>query len=378
MRIGIVTEYFYPTLGGIQEHVYHFGLEAQKKGHDVHIFTSQVRDLPDNDNHGLVALPTTHVGVSLPLYNNGSVARISVGFHLGRKLQEAFARERLDIIHIHSPLTPTLPLLAITRADTATVGTVHTNFDGSFFLRLLSRKLIDHVKRLDGLIAVSKTAASAIGRYFNTDFRIIPNGVDVSQFSPQVPRITKFDDDQFNLLWVGRMEPRNGLDRMINAFTLARAKRKDLRLVVVGDGPLAQTYRSMVPRHLRDSVHFMGSVNVERPALFSTADVLCTPATISSFGITLLEGMAAGIPIIASDIPGFTDVMTHEKEGMLIDTRKTDVFAGAILRLANDRPLAKTFGERGRQTALTYSWPVVTDKILDFYQEAIARRRSRS
>ncbi|MBI5527379.1 MAG: glycosyltransferase family 4 protein [Deltaproteobacteria bacterium] len=178
-------------------------------------------------------------------------------------------------------------------------------------------------------------------------------------------------------MWIGRMEPRNGLDRMLKAFSLASAARDDLRLIVVGDGPLKGVYEQMVPGNLRQAVHFTGFVNAGRPSLYASADVLCVPASISSFGITLLEGMAAGIPVIASDIDGFRDVMKDGREGMLVDTADARTFRDAILRLAGDRSLAREYGARGRAAAEGYSWPRVTAAILDLYREAASRHAAK-
>ena len=376
MKIGIVTEYYYPTLGGIQEHVHHFALEAMKLGHQVRIITSAVKDIPPDEG---VAdhIPITRLGRSIPIVANGSIARVTFAPNLGKRLQAIFDREKFDVIHIHAPLTPTLPVLALTRSNTVTVGTFHTNFKGSTFFSLFNKACQKYVDHLDGLIGVSKTAVSAIKRYFDAEYRVIPNGIDTVQFSPAVPRLPEFDAGRFHLLWVGRMEPRNGLDRMIKAFTLASAVRRDLSLIVIGDGPLRATYEGMVPTSLKKRVSFTGFVNSGRPALYASADLLCVPASISSFGITVLEGMAAGRPVIASDIDGFRDVMTNGKEGLLVDTGDPAAFRDAILRIANDRPFAADCARRGRATAETYSWPRVTDAVLAYYDEAARRRRNR-
>ena len=372
MKIGIVTEYYYPSLGGIQEHVYHFAIEAIARGHDVQIITPQLAQVPDGQVNGVRSMPLVHVGMSVPLYQNGSIARVALGRGLGRRLQEVFDREAFDLIHIHSPLTPTLPILAVTRSPTITVGTLHTNFAKSFLLKMFRNQCQGYLDRLDGLIAVSPSAARPLDAYFRTECRIIPNGIDIHQFHPDVPRRQEFADGRFNLLWVGRMEPRNGLDRMIGAFVKASERCSDLRLIVVGDGPLRPTYEAMVPSGLKPHIHFAGFVNADRPSYYASADALCVPASISSFGITLLEGMAAGKPIVASDIDGFRDVMTHKQQGLLGDTADATIFADAIVALARDRELAAAFGEQGRKTALGYAWGDVTERILAFYREIIA------
>ena len=374
MKIGIVSEYYYPTLGGIQEHVYHFAMEAMARGHDVRIITPVVTSVPDGQVNGVRPMPLIHVGVSVPLYSNGSIARVAIGHKLGKRLQQVFDHEAFDVVHVHSPLTPTLPILAVTRSPGTTIGTLHTNFNGNLLLRLFQKKCQDYLDRLDGLIAVSPSAARPMSEYFRADYRIIPNGIDVAQFSPDLPRLPELDDGRFNFLWVGRMEPRNGLDRMIHAFERACEVRDDLRLVVVGDGPLRPSYEAMVPTPLKPYVHFAGFINSGRPGYYASADALCVPASISSFGITLLEGMAAGKPIIASDIDGFRDVMTHDREGLLIDTADPAAFADALVKLASDRELAAVYGRRGRETALKYAWGDVTERILAYYEEVRSPR----
>jgi len=376
MKIGIVTEYYYPSLGGVQEHVHHFAVEAMALGHQVRVITSKVRYLFE-DKRATGGVPVIRVGHSVPFYSNGSVARVTIAPRLGAKLEAIFEREKFDVVHIHAPLTPTLPILSLTRSKTVTVGTFHTNFKGSALLTLFNKACQGYLDRLDGRIAVSKTAAGALNRYFKTDFTVIPNGIDTAKFSPAIPRLPAFNDGRFNLLWIGRMEPRNGLDRMIRAFSLVIAAGRDMRLIVIGDGPLRKVYEQLIPGDLKRHVHFTGPVNAGRPALYASADVLCAPTTISSFGITLLEGMATGIPIIASDIDGFRDVMTDGREGMLIDTANPVSFRDAILRLANDRALGREYGARGRATAEDYSWPRVVAAVIDHYQEAIARHRVR-
>lgn len=147
MKIGIVSEYYYPSLGGIQEHVYHFAIEAIARGHDVSIITPRVRGLRDERQSGVKQLPLIHVGRSVPVYNNGSIARMAVGYKLGARLQQIFDEQAFDLIHVHSPLTPILPLLAVTRSPTTTIGTLHTNFAGSVLLQLFRRKCQSYLDR---------------------------------------------------------------------------------------------------------------------------------------------------------------------------------------------------------------------------------------
>ncbi|HEY6475733.1 MAG TPA: glycosyltransferase family 4 protein, partial [Polyangia bacterium] len=271
MRIGIVTEYYYPTLGGIQEHVHHFAREARRVGHDVQILTPEVRDRlasvaggvasaraarrldPDLDE----AQQVIRVGVSVPLLSGGSIARVSTGVDLSAKMREILRAERFDVVHVHSPLMPTLPLLALRSSDAVNVGTFHSAFDRSMLLALLRRPLQPYLDRLHAAVGVSEAALTGPRRYFRAPWQVIPNGVDVASFGAGRRR-PEFDDGRLNLLHVGRFDPRNGVDRVIRAWVAVRRRGTDARLIVVGDGPLRPRYQAMVPAALRADAHFVG------------------------------------------------------------------------------------------------------------------------
>ena len=268
MRIGIVTEYYYPTLGGIQEHVHHFAREARRVGHDVRILTPVVSDglasvgggalsraarRADDDN-GVI-----RIGVSVPLLSGGSIARISGGAGLSARMREVIRAEKFDVVHVHSPLMPTLPLLALRSSEAVNVGTFHSAFDRSLLLALLQRRLQRYVDRLHAAVGVSDTALAGVRRYFKAPWHVIPNGVDVAAFSSGVRR-PELDDGRLNVLHVGRFDPRNGVDRVIRAWVGIRRMGTDARLILVGDGPLRPRYEAMVPADLRADAHFVGFV----------------------------------------------------------------------------------------------------------------------
>ena len=193
------------------------------------------------------------------------------------------------------------------------VGTFHTHFHPGLAFRVAGRLLQRYLDRLDAAIAVSRACLAPLAGRLRSDFRIVPNGVDVEWFG-RGRRLAEFDDGRLNVLWVGRLEPRNGLDRMLSAFALAR-QNVDARLLVLGDGPLLPHYRARVPSELQEDVHFAGRVVDERPDWYASADVYCAPTRIASFGVTLLEAMAAGTPVLASDIDGFREVLHPGVEG---------------------------------------------------------------
>ncbi|BDG01654.1 glycosyltransferase family 4 protein [Anaeromyxobacter oryzae] len=364
MRIGVVTEYYYPSVGGIQEHVFHFSREARRLGHSVKVVTSEMPDLAEGEAEP--AADVIRVGASAPLFYNGGFGRVTGGTGVGAALREVLARERFDVVHVHAPLTPVLPLLAIHHATGPVVGTFHTNFQPGLLFRLMRRALQRYLDRLDAAVAVSNACVSAFGDALHADFRIIPNGVDVRRFA-RGRRIRRYDDGKLNVLFVGRLEPRNGLDRLIEAFHRAW-KQIDARLIVLGDGPLMPRYRASVPSEMAEDVVFTGRVLDERPDWYATADVYCAPARIASFGVTLLEAMSAGKPVLAADIDGFREVLQHGREGELLPGDDPAAWARALVRMAREPLRGTTYGERGRLTAQRYDWAVVTREILGLYR----------
>lgn len=369
LRIGIVTEYYYPLLGGISENVHNTALRLRRKGHTVKIITSHLNganDFPDSD--------IIRVGRSISIYSNGSMAHLTIGARLLSELKEVLARERFDLLHLHSPLVPTLPMFALLSASCPTVGTFHTYFEKSLGYSLLKgmvqKKLVD---KLDGQIAVSRSCIDALKPFFAVRPRIIPNGVDTAEFNPSVPRLPQFDDGRKNLLFLGRLDPRNGFHPMIEAFTLIKAKFPRVRLIIVGDGPLRKYYRHLVPAHLAPDIVLAGPVLGERNRYYASCDVFCSPVEKASFGITLLEAMASGKPIVATDNCGYRELL-GPREGLLVPPGDPALFARAVLKLLENPGLREETGAKGRAKALEFSWDKVTDEIERFYREILNRR----
>jgi len=379
MRIGIVTEYYYPTLGGIQEHVHHFAGAARRAGHDVRILTPVVRDnlaserdVPSvevarraDDENGVI-----RIGVSIPVLSGGSIARSSSGRDLSIRMREVIRAEKFDVVHVHSPLMPTLPLLALRCSEAVNVGTFHSAFDRSLLLALLSRRLQPYLHRLHAAVGVSETALTGLRRYFGAPWQVIPNGVDVAAFSSGRRR-PEFDDGRLNVLHVGRFDPRNGVDRVIRAWVGVRRLGTDARLILVGDGPLRPRYQAMVPADLRADAHFVGFVpGPERKSYYASGDLLLCPAVGGTFGIIVLEAMAAGCAVVAADTPGFRNVMRDGVEGHLVDVSAdpaTTELARAANRLLVDEAARRRCAEAGRRTAARFDWTVVTDQVLALY-----------
>ena len=382
MKVAIVTDYYYPQLGGITEHVHGQATELSRRGHEVTVLTPRLVVTPPTVDGADVPERTfdvVNVGRAFPFYANGSETLVTLDPRLPSKLDIELRRRSFDVVHVHNPLGVMLPIAAIMRSTApVTVGTFHSVVpEGYRLLRMTRRPLERAFQRLDASIAVSAAVVDSLGRYFPTRrFTTIPNGIDTRFFSPAAEALPELADRR-TVVFVGRFDPRNGVKHMIGAFTALRRTRGDVQLVIVGDGPLRPIVERMVPRELRGDVVFAGRVNQLRPRYLASAEILCTPCSLASFGMVVLEGMSAGLPVVASRLPGFELVMRDGIDGLMVDhADDEDGFAAALDRLLGDPALGRLMGAAGRQRALsTFAWPVVVDALESLYADLLGRER---
>ena len=359
LRIALVTEYYYPHLGGVCEHVHFFAREARRRGHHVDVITSHIAGAQEQPN-------VIRLGRSQSVYCNGSQARITVGIGLRADMRRVLRRGAYDVVHAHSPLTPVLPLLAIEEADCPVVGTFHTYFDRSIGYTLGRRYFQKRLDRLSAAIAVSRSTIVALERYFDADWKIIPNGIDTDVFGPNLEAPRDFPRDVPTILFLGRFDPRNGLSTLIEAFRHVKGQSREAKLIVVGDGPLRDHYYRAAGGD--PDIVFVGAVLEGRPSYYANSTVYACPTTKASFGITLLESMACETPIVCSDILGFRDVVAHDREALMVPCSDGGALADALVRVLDDSSLRVRLGATGRQHSLSYSWPRVTSQVLDVYR----------
>jgi phosphatidylinositol alpha-mannosyltransferase len=368
MKIGLVTPYVYPLPGGVNQHVRYLYDNLRLRGHDVRILTS---------SHGLQRASEGDVirigkGFSMPA--NGSVGTVTVSPRYLSQVDDVLERERFDVLHFHEPFVPFLSLVVLRQSTSVNIATFHAFGGFSPAYELGSRVMGSYAKRLHGRIAVSAAARHFIDRYFPGDYKVIPNGVDIGRFQRAVP-IARWQDGTRNILFVGRFEPRKGLLDLLKAYRILRKTGCQCRLLVVGGGPQEREARRYLLQRKMGGVEFLGRVSdEERDALFKTADVYCSPATGGeSFGIVLLEAMAAGTPVVCSDIHGYKGVVRRDREGLLVPPRDKKALAGALARVLGDDALRESMGESGLARAREFSWPRVTAKVEDYYGFVIRR-----
>ena len=368
LKVGIVSPYGYPHPGGVNEHV-RFTYEAMRRlGHDVWIITSKYGKQRANEGH-IIRLGT---GFAFPA--NGSMGRVTLSWRFKQRARELLAEHRFDVLHFHEPLVPFLSPTMLDQSDTVNIGTFHAfgGFSPSYWVG--KRFAGGLARQLHGRIAVSGAARHFISRYFPGDYRIIPNGVDLDRYADAEP-FEELRDGTINILFVGRFEERKGLIHLLKAYHRLRKRHVDARLLVVGSGPKEREYRRYVGlRQIRD-VEFLGRVSdADKARYFASADIFCSPATgQESFGVVLLEAMAAGIPIVASDIHGYKNVLQRGVQGLLAEPRNHRALAAALYALSQDPELRHRMGEAGRARAPEFSWDRVTERIVDYYYEVRER-----
>jgi len=375
VKIGIVTQSYYPRYGGVTEHVHHSALELRERGHDVTIVTSRFRQGEAENAPGVV-----RIGYNIMIPFNGAFVDLAIGMRLKAQLRSLMRAYDFDVVHVHAPLVPTLPLLAVQAAQCPIVGTFHTTGGRSRLLEWMRVPLTPIVNRLAARIAVSETAREFAARYFPGDYHVIPNGVDVERFHPSVPPIARWrDKNHDNILFVGRLDPRKGVQLLLDAMPeVVERTRGRARLLLVGDSYLRLKYMSSVSPAMRRHIHFIGHVpSHELPSWYATGDVFVSPASGNeSFGIVLLEAMATGRAVVASDIPGYRSVVTPDVNGITFPPGDRAELARTLSRIVSDPERRIVLGAHGRTRALEFAWPRVTDRLEAVYREVRAARRA--
>lgn len=360
---------FYPHTGGIPEHMLHLWQCLRKMGHDAMVLASSF-----GNNSPYVDKSIVRMGRGVLIPKNKSFSVLNLGFiTIPWKLRRFLSKENFDIIHIHGPLSPVLPYYVLKYSHSNNFVTFHAAHEDSLGYLLWEPVLEQYFRKISGLIAVSEVARDSISKYFPGNYRLIPNGIDTNRFRPDVEHIPYLDKFSPRILFVGRFDPRKGLKYLLQACPMILKEFPEAKFVVVGSGVLEHYYRSYVEGYLEEHIIFAGHVSPEDlPKYYASCDLFCSPATgQESFGIVLLEAMASGKPIIASDIPGYKTVMQDGKQGLFFKTRDPGALAEKAIQILGDKKMMKQMGKNGRDRALKYDWQIITKQVVDYYNEVL-------
>lgn len=375
MKIGLVSPYDWSYPGGVRDHVWHLANEFMTRGHEVRILAPA-----SGPQRKVTEKHVYKIGWTTPIPANGSIARVAAfDPALTLRMRRVLQREQFDVLHIHEPLVPGLSLAALRGSQTVTIGTFHTASEVSLTstFNLAYASLVPLLRplwrRLDGRIVVSSAAYKFITHYFPAEYRIIPNGVTLENLGQGARPFPAFMDGKQNILFLGRFEKRKGAKYLLRAIPTIRELHPNTRFIFVGEGRLRAGFQRYVERQGWRDVLFTGYVpNEEKARYFASALVFCAPATGGeSLGIVLLEAMAAGVPIVASNISGYATVVTHGADGLLTPPRNSEDLAVAIGQLLTYESLRQRFIQVGQQKANAYAWPHVAAQVLDYYGEII-------
>jgi phosphatidyl-myo-inositol alpha-mannosyltransferase len=371
MRVGIVCPYTWDVPGGVQRHIGDLAEALIALGHDVSVITpaDEDADLPPY---------AVSAGRAVPVPYNGSVARLAFGFLSAGRVRRWIHEGRFDVLHVHEPAAPSLGLLACWSAEGPIVGTFHASYEKSRALSVTAPILQSALEKITGRIAVSEAARTTLVEHLGGDAVLIPNGVATERYAMAEPlpgwrgRADAADGggDGGALGFLGRMdEPRKGLPVLLRAFEILGRRRPGLRLLLAGPGDADDAVARVSPE-LRDRVVVLGLVSEhDKVRAYHSVDVFVAPNLGGeSFGIVLAEAMAAGAPILASDIEAFDRVLRGGRAGALFPAGDHEALAAAAAELLDDPARRKQLSAEARAAVRAYDWSAVARDVLRVYE----------
>ncbi|MBA2443898.1 MAG: glycosyltransferase family 4 protein [Nocardioidaceae bacterium] len=382
MRIGLVCPYSLEVPGGVQNHVKDLAEELRSRGHHVGVLApgaipkseQSTTELADSSHGGV---PVTYAGKAVPIAYNGSVARLAFGPRVAARTRRWVETGRFDVLHVHDPLTPSVSLLALRASEVPVVATFHTTSTRSWMLESAGNLFSASLDKIAARIAVSESARATLVQHIGSDPIVIPNGIYCDRFA-SVKAKAEWAEGGATLVFLGRIdEPRKGLDVMTAAFSALSKDWPHARLLVAGRGkppPL-----DWLAPHIQQRISFLGSVaDADRSRLFASAAVYVAPHIGGeSFGIVLLEAMASGAPVVASDLPAFSAVLEGGRLGELFTTGDAAAAARAIGQLLGDPVRRAELSRLGRQAVWRYDWSRVTPDVEAIYRQVLTPHPSR-
>jgi phosphatidylinositol alpha-mannosyltransferase len=379
LRVGIVAESYYPTLGGIQEHVLHLRKLLDRQGVEATILTGRparaTRPGPEDAERGVV-----RVGRARTFRTGGTFTQATLGPVSAFNFYRALRRGQFDLLNIHGPCDPGLALWGLSMFRGPKVLTLHNaSFPDAPWRHRIAPYYRWVFRRAAAVIAVSEATSQSMRRYADFQSTIIPNGVDVAYWR-SAPSARYLRPGMRNLVYLGRLEQRNGPEIAIEAFNQLGPSFPDVRLLMAGDGPMRPALEAQVAPALRERVEFLGAVYHQRPELFASSSVFLLPARAVGFSIMVLEAFAAGLPVVALPGLGTDRAGDHWANVIMAEGDNVAAFTAAVtdtLRRDQRERIA-----RGRVIADAFDWEKVGGRILDVFHAVVGtpaeRRPARS
>jgi phosphatidylinositol alpha-mannosyltransferase len=362
MKVGIVCPYDWSAPGGVQVHIRDLAVALQRLGHEVSVLT------PADDETDLPPYVVSTGGAVSVAYN-GSRAKVALGPISTRRVRRWIREGGFDVLHIHEPLAPSLSILSCWAARGPMVATWHSSMARSRIMAAGFSIGQTALEKVSARIAVSEAARQTLVEHMGGDAVLIPNGVDCSLFGDGEP-LEGWPGDGGSLFFIGRMdEPRKGLQVLLAAMPEIIAARPSVRLLIAGPGDVEDIREELAPE-VAERITFLGLVSEETKArAFLSADVYVAPNTGGeSFGIVLLEAMASGTPVLASDLEAFRRVIDEGRAGALFANEDPSDLARAALALLDDADERARLRREGRLRAREFDWETVAKRVVEVYE----------
>jgi phosphatidylinositol alpha-mannosyltransferase len=365
MNIGIVCPYTWAVPGGVQQHIRDLAEALIELGHTVSVISPADDDTPLPDY-------VVSAGHAVPVPYNGSVARLAFGPLSANRVRRWVKEGNFDVLHVHEPAAPSLSLLACWVASGPIVATMHTANPRSRVMHAAYPALQSALEKINGRIAVSEAARTTLVEHLGGDAVLIPNGVATRRYAAAEP-LPGWPGTGGTIGFLGRMdESRKGLAVLLRAFGVLGAERDGLRLLIAGPGDSGDVLER-VPAPLRDRVVLLGQVSEQdKVRMLHSVDVFCAPNTGGeSFGIVLAEAMAAGAPIVASDLDAFRRVLQGGRAGELFATGDPADLARAARLLLDDPERRAKLSAAATSAVSAYDWSVVARDVVSVYETVV-------
>ena len=375
MKIGLISLHSFIQPGGVKNHVLGLCKEFKRRGFKVKIIIPRRQE---SENYGKDVIL---LGTSFPIYVGGAQGDFCINFN-PFAIKKVLDREKFDILHFHNFGFPSTAQI-LEWSKSLNILTFHANLEKSKFLKNIPGLFYFFNKivhwKIDGIIGVAPLNLKIFKKYKGPK-TVIPNGIDLNEFNPRGPKIEKFIDDKINILFLGRIEERKGLIYLLKAFKILSKKYSNLRLIIVGEGPLKEDYQEWIEKNKLENVIFEKKIKEkERSSYYRTCDIFVSPAIYGeSFGIVLTEAMASGKPVVAFANGGYKIVLGKGKgKRFLVKPKDYKTLAKKLELLIKSKKLRKEMGEWGIQTAAKYSWSKIADQILAFYEFCRKNKKSK-
>lgn len=361
MRVGLISPWAWDVPGGVRQHIADLAAALRDHGHEVRILApaEDPDELPPDVDDG---------GRPVPVRYNGSVARLSMGVKSTRRVQSWIREGDFDVLHVHEPVAPSLSLLGLWVARGPIVATWHSSNDRSRILSATYYIAQTAMEKVRGRIAVSEDARRTLVNHLGGDAILIPNGVRVAAFA-STERLPDVDPDRPSVLFLGRMdEPRKGLSVLFDALPGLIAEIPDVQVLVAGPGEIEE-FEEKVPPGCAGNVRFLGRISDEdKVRALRAVDVYAAPHIGGeSFGIVLVEAMAAQAAVVASDLPAFGRVLQDGRCGRMFPKGDSAALATALIEVLHDEKERRALVGAADVRVQEFDWDRVVDEVIAVY-----------